>query len=287
MKSIELVPGIRSSVLGFGCAPILGSVGKKTARRAIDCAIDCGITHFDLARSYGYGEAESFVGKILKENRDRYVVASKFGIQASWQAIGLRPFKPLIRWGRKLQSAQKHTSSFRQGIINTNLFNSNLFSADVFNDRIPFRRRDMCQSIEKSLRTLGMDYLDYIFVHGPYEQLFHLDELIEAANQLKAQGKIRAFGLALMSDQKSIHESYLNLFDLLQIGLPREESVYRTLVAERGLAPNVLFSAIKGGPANMKPSDKLHLINQDFSKSVILCSMFNEEHIMANSRVLN
>ena len=57
MKKVELVKGIQSSVLGFGCAPILGSVGAKTATRAIDCAIDCGITHFDLARSYGYGEA--------------------------------------------------------------------------------------------------------------------------------------------------------------------------------------------------------------------------------------
>ena len=62
MKQIELSTGISSSVLGFGCAPILGSVDGRTAARAVACALDNGITHFDLARSYGYGAAEGFIG---------------------------------------------------------------------------------------------------------------------------------------------------------------------------------------------------------------------------------
>lgn len=278
MRSVELVPGIQSSALGFGCASVLGSIDGKTARRAIDCAIDCGITHFDLARSYGYGQAEEFVGKILRKRRYSFVLASKFGIRANWKAIGLTPLKPLIRWIRSTQPSQKMTAGTAS---------NSLTHADRFHDRVPLRAPEMSRSVEKSLRTLRIDYLDYLFVHEPPGRLIHIDELVETANQLKAQGKVRAFGLALTNAQKPLHQSYLSQFDLLQVDCPREESVYRALVAERGLASNVLFSVMKAGPVAMEPLNKLRLISQDFANSVILCSMFREEHIIANARALD
>ncbi len=98
MRTVELVRGIKSSVVGFGCAPILGSVDGKKAKRAIHLALDNGINHFDLARSYGYGEAEKFVGKLLKGKRNEVVLASKFGIRANWKATLLRPVKPILRY---------------------------------------------------------------------------------------------------------------------------------------------------------------------------------------------
>jgi len=64
------VKGINSSVLGFGCAPILGSKNYKISKKAIELAMENGINHFDLARSYGYGEAENFVGKLIKGKRE-------------------------------------------------------------------------------------------------------------------------------------------------------------------------------------------------------------------------
>src|SRR3990170_3473308 len=97
MRTIELVKGIHSSVLGFGCAPILGSVDSKKAQRSLDFALACGINHLDLARSYGYGEAEHFVGTVIKNRRDKLVLASKFGIVANWKAKLLRPIKPIVR----------------------------------------------------------------------------------------------------------------------------------------------------------------------------------------------
>ena len=45
MKKIALLEGIHSSVLGFGCAPILGSVGAKESLRAISCALEYGVNH--------------------------------------------------------------------------------------------------------------------------------------------------------------------------------------------------------------------------------------------------
>ena len=278
MRSVELVPGIRSSVLGFGCAPILGSVDGKTARRAIDCAVDCGVTHFDLARSYGYGEAESFVGNVLKSRRDQLVIASKFGIQANWKASLLKPLKPLVRL---IRQNQQHSSSNAKS-IQTGLTGV----ADRFHDRIPLRSKDMIRNVERSLRALQMDYLDYLFIHEPHEFLTHIDELVLASQQLKQEGKIRAFGLAFMNSQKSSHQSYLNQFDVLQFDNPPGLSNYKALVNDRGPFTNVLFSALKGGNPNLKPLDKLRQLSNDFPNSVILCSMFKEEHIKANCNIV-
>ena len=33
MRKVNIAPGVDSSVLGFGCAPILGAVGAKTAQQ--------------------------------------------------------------------------------------------------------------------------------------------------------------------------------------------------------------------------------------------------------------
>lgn len=97
MKTVELVKGISSSVLGFGCAPIMGSVDAKSSKRALDFAFDNGINHLDLARSYGFGEAEEFVGRLIKNKREKMVIASKFGIKPNWKASVFKSVKPIAR----------------------------------------------------------------------------------------------------------------------------------------------------------------------------------------------
>ncbi|MFX6040902.1 aldo/keto reductase, partial [Acinetobacter baumannii] len=58
-----------SGRLGFGCAPMLGRVGRKDSLRALAIAYDNGIRHFDVARSYGFGEAEALLGEFLAGKR--------------------------------------------------------------------------------------------------------------------------------------------------------------------------------------------------------------------------
>jgi D-threo-aldose 1-dehydrogenase len=76
-----LAPGLPpSSRLGFGCGGVMGRVGRRQSLRVIAAALDGGITHFDVAPLYGYGEAEALLGEALADKRDRVVVASKFGL---------------------------------------------------------------------------------------------------------------------------------------------------------------------------------------------------------------
>lgn len=280
MKKTELVKGIQSSVLGFGCAPILGSVGAKTASRAIDCAIDCGITHFDLARSYGYGEAERFVGNALRNKRAQVVLTSKFGIIANWKAGVMRPIKPTLRF--VLNNFRKMDSEKI-----TKIANAGPIVANQFHSHIDINSKTMKDSLEKSLKALKTDYLDYFLIHEPLQAIVNIEPLIEMSEKLKAEGKIRSWGMAFLQSQKHIHAGYLNKFDILQFDSSPGRIDYDATIMERGTKPNVLFSPIKGGASNSTPTEKLNKLVIDFPNSVILCSMFNEQHILANANLFN
>lgn len=277
MKKVKLVEGISSSVLGFGCAPILGSVDGKKAKRALECALSCGITHFDIARSYGYGEAERFVGTILKSRRSGITLASKFGIKANMKAKLLSPLKPVIRFA--LAKIKRSDVKHEKVPAENNLSQT----ADRFHYRIPLTAIEMRKSLEESLRALRTDYLDYFFVHEPLGKLIYIDELTEMADILKKEGKIRAWGLSYMRHQKPLHESYLANFDLLQFDNSPGAIGYETSIRERAAEPNIIFSPLRGGNGELKPKEKLVRLSEDFTKSVILCSMFNEEHIKSNA----
>jgi aryl-alcohol dehydrogenase-like predicted oxidoreductase len=278
MKKIELVKGIHSSVLGFGCAPVLGSVDAASARRALHCALDQGINHFDLARSYGYGEAETFTGKILHDRRKDLVIASKFGIRANWKAKLMRPVKPLLRTLKQKRKSgpEKETGQ-----------NTGPSLADRFHDRLDINAKEMTGSLEKSLKALKTDYLDYFFIHEPHFSIAHIGEVMETAAKLKEQGKIRAFGLSFMRSQEHLHQDYIDQFDILQFdnspGAPDYEKVKNT----RENKPNIFFSPLRGGSREMKAGDKLLKLSNDFPSSVILCSMFKPEHIKSNCALFN
>lgn len=282
MKKVELIKGIESSVLGFGCAPIMGAVGGKKGRNAIECAIDNGVNHFDLARSYGFGEAEKFVGQIIKNKRDKVILASKFGIKANCKAKVLVPFKPLVREILEFKKSIYKTDN-SLGLKNDN----NNFKADRFHNRIELNVNEMKISLEESLKALGTDYLDYFFIHEPIDSIDNIDDLIYLSEKLKKEGKIRAFGLTFMQNQRYLHESYLNKFDLLQFNNSPGLETYDKIVEERGHKSNIFFSPINGGKVNISVVDKLTKLHKDFSKSVILCSMFNEKHIINNSKLFN
>src|SRR5688572_6800357 len=71
--------GLRVSLVGLGCNNFGGRLDIAATRRVVDRAIECGITLFDTADSYGNrGGSESQLGEILGERRKRIVLATKF-----------------------------------------------------------------------------------------------------------------------------------------------------------------------------------------------------------------
>ena len=275
MRTIELAPGLRSSVLGFGCASILGAIDGNTAGRAVEIALDVGVTHFDIAPSYGFGEAENWLGRTLLGQRDRVVLATKFGIISTPITRVLNPFKPIVRffWG----SLRKTTTVLQPSSKLVRMPNR-------LHAHVVITPKGMKQSVERSLQRLRTDRLDWLLLHEPLQSLVEMDDLAAMASTLRSEGKIRAWGLSFLRGTEGLHAEYFTQFDALQFNISPFDDGYTDAIKCRSSAPNILFSPLRGAPLGQRKESIIKQILQDFPRSVVLCSMFKNEHIRANAR---
>jgi aryl-alcohol dehydrogenase-like predicted oxidoreductase len=267
---------------------MIGSVDAPTARRALALALEEGITHFDVARCYGFGQAERLLGDCVRHRRSEIVIASKFGMVATPAARALHLLKPLVRWinrkhARPTNRSQK-TWLPKEGI-------SHLAPGNMLLKKVELQPMAMQRSVEKSLRELRTDYLDYLFLHEPRERITEFESLFTAAGRLKKAGKIRAFGLACFEDQTGAHADYLSCFDLLQMDHPPQTADCANLLARARTFPAIFFSPFRhlmtrpeGDAAGH--SGILQRLCANFPHSVVLVSMFREAHIRENSRAV-
>ena len=75
---------LETSVVGFGGWPMgrghYGSFDEQEVIRAIHASIDMGVTLFDTAAVYGWGEGEKLLGRAIEGKREDIVIVSKGGI---------------------------------------------------------------------------------------------------------------------------------------------------------------------------------------------------------------
>ena len=275
MQYTELIKGVTSSRIGFGCAPVLGSKDGKVSKNAIFYALDQGVNHFDLANSYGYGEAESFVGKLLVSQRKNLVYASKFGITTKASAKLFKPLKPLVRLVKGKIAADSLTSK-PSGSSNV---------SDRFHSRVAIDPNNLKKFLHRSLKNLKTDYLDYYFIHEPPSSIENIAEILDLSLRLKKEGKIKALGLAFYKDQYHLHQDYSKDFDLLQFNNSAGSTDYEK--SKKGFytsKPAIFFSPMSQYSGSSKTKALITLKN-DFPKSVFLCSMFSRTHIAENCKV--
>ena len=161
--------GIQVSAITFGAWAIGGFMwggnDEGEAIKAIKKGFELGVTSIDTAPIYGMGLSEELVGKAIKGNRHQYQILTKFGIK--WKTKG----SP-----EQFRSQQDYEALMRQ-IYRT------------------AKKDSIIRECEDSLRRLGTDYIDYYQHHRPAEDT-PVDEVMEALDKLKDQGKIRAAGVS-------------------------------------------------------------------------------------------
>jgi aryl-alcohol dehydrogenase-like predicted oxidoreductase len=126
----------------------------------VAAALDLGITCFDTADTYGQGVNEELVGAALAKTgrpRDSYELFTKFGYVLDHERVSHTESERPHDW-----SAQ-HTR----------------------------------RALEDSLRRLGTDYVDLYQLHNPRMDAIEEDALFATLDELKAEGKIRHYGVAL------------------------------------------------------------------------------------------
>ena len=171
----------RFSRVGFGTSTLMSRVGKAQSLRLLETALDAGITHFDTARLYGYGEAERVLGKVLPGRRDKVTVTTKVGILPPRRSTALSIAKGFARQAIALNPRLRERFRRRAG---------SLIQAGAFD------LATVSNSFEISLRELGTDYVDFLLLHDCSEAHLRNHELLLFLERAKEAGKVRAFGLA-------------------------------------------------------------------------------------------
>jgi D-threo-aldose 1-dehydrogenase len=171
--------------LGFGSAPLgnmFRDIPDAEATATVDAAWDAGTRYFDTAPFYGAGLSEVRLGEALSAHpRGDYVLSTKVGrIILDDVETGTRDF------GEK-------GGLFEHGRPNKIVYD--------------YTEKGALTSIEDSLRRLGVDRLDFIWVHD-IAQDFHGDEWLaqfeiartgafRALSRLRDEGVIEGWGLGV------------------------------------------------------------------------------------------
>lgn len=158
------------------------SASSGHRQRILAEAFEQGIRHFDVARMYGLGAAERELGRFARGRREELAIATKFGIEPAGAAGALArlqsPARALVARLPALRAALKRRS-------------------DTFHQPRRYDRATLSASLETSLRELGTDYVNVLFIHGPTpSDVLDMDELGDALEELRRAGRVRAWGLA-------------------------------------------------------------------------------------------
>ncbi|KAJ1665285.1 hypothetical protein IW140_000639 [Coemansia sp. RSA 1813] len=151
------VPRIGLGTMGMSAA--FGPTNDEQSLKVLERAIDIGCTFWDTADVYGIGHNEELLSRILKDQREKVFVSTKFGV--------------VLRAPE--ESPPKVFSHYIVG------YNG--------------KREYVCESLHKSLERLGVDYVD-LYIIGRIDHSTPLEETVGAMAELVKEGKIRYIGIS-------------------------------------------------------------------------------------------
>lgn len=163
---------VKVSRLSFGTASLHRLFFGSERQKLLFKAFDLGITHFDTSPYYGYGIAEKELGKFFKHIPDQFTVATKVGLYPPGNRSMEIDFEVFIK-----KFIGKFYSPLSKPMVDWSV-----------------KKAD--ESFHRSLKRLGIEHVDFLFLHEPDINLINSEEFLNWLTSLKRKGKIRYWGLA-------------------------------------------------------------------------------------------
>lgn len=181
LERIALPGGGRASTrLGFGGSGLMGGLSERESLILLETAFEAGIRHFDVAPSYGHGQAERCLGKFLRGKTEQVTVTTKYGILPPAQAGLLGVARDIMRPAlRRLPAVRKRVARAAAG-----LKTQARFSAD-----------EARRSLDRSLRHLGIARVDVWLLHEATADNLDDSDLLPFLQNMRQQGRIGIYGV--------------------------------------------------------------------------------------------
>jgi aryl-alcohol dehydrogenase-like predicted oxidoreductase len=115
------IGGLEVSAFGLGCMGMTGfygNVDREECKKTIQIAFEKGITLFDTADNYGFGENEALLGEAIAPFRNQVSIATKVGVVLSKE----HPKTVSINGTLKYIKSQCHISLKRLGVSTIDLY---------------------------------------------------------------------------------------------------------------------------------------------------------------------
>ena len=310
MRTIDIhIPGQSTplknvSVIGLGCAAMLGRAGRRESLAALGTAYDSGITFYDTARSYGYGACEGLLGEFFGAGRRSSVVlCTKFGILPGNPNGWKNKVKPLARAALSVVPQLRGMVRKHAG----GQFVPGQFSVATLRS-----------SFETSLRELKTDYVDILLMHGPPASVLQDEGILEELRRIVDEGKVRLAGVSAEGEViRTVFGKHSPVLQAAQFPMNpfSMDLAWETLDAAKSLmlianhpfggaegiarcriqierlrqdpaVPQSLREKLDARDGGLLPEFVLNSILQDTGVSVVIPSMMKPAHLHSNMRAI-
>jgi aryl-alcohol dehydrogenase-like predicted oxidoreductase len=281
--------GREVSALGFGCASLGSRVSAAEGLSALARAYDHGVTWFDVAPPYGDGAAETLLGQFVKGKRDQIAICTKVGIEAPQLSMKAKLLKPVMRTALKLAPQLREAVARRR-------------PASV---RAPIDAKSIEASVTRSLKNLGVDYVDVLALHEPALDDVQREDVRGALQAMVDKGYARIIGIA---GDRPAAEQGVAAFPLYRMvqhadgpfeppltshgALRVTHSVFgvggalskltQAVATDEGLRVKLAEFGFTGSSSEIAATALMDFALSNNTSGVVLASMFRPEHLAFN-----
>jgi aryl-alcohol dehydrogenase-like predicted oxidoreductase len=283
--------------LGFGCASLGSRISRRDGIAALERAFDAGVRWYDVAPSYGDGQAESLLGEFLRGRRDQVSLCTKVGILPPRPSLPKRLLRPAVRLllaaapGMRAQVKKRRPAAVKP----------------------PLRAAAILPGLEASLTRLGVEHVDVLALHDATPQEVVREDVLRVLEQVLASGKAGRISIASFAPSITAGLAASPVYGVVQVAnnpfqrglariaghLPADRpvtTVTHTVFGATGMAERVaalidertdLAQAMRAAGYEGAPAEMARAYLPDYAfaanpEGVVLLSMFSGRHLESN-----